>query len=249
MPWIHLNYPSGDRRASDPGPTSFASPQVTSITFLDQTHSNRGWTLAGVELLETPGVGFRNAFYILGLSPTQLRTFLDFATLSILLEHHKTSGVLSDLPNHVLMDATVCTLHRLLCLPIEAPSTELETLSLHSTLKACRLAVLLYSFRHLFPLPRSAFPFLKMMRDLETALTQASSLDPRQAVQKALFWCAMVGAKATIGSPENRSFFVLLRQISSPWGIRNEEAALPILHMFAWPDSAHDPGFWSPPKS
>lgn len=199
--------------------------------------------------MELPGTGFRNAFYLLGLQLSHVQTFIDFATLSLLLEHHKTSNILVDLPDHVLLDTTVGVLHRLLSLPVDDPSTDANTSALHLVLQACRMAVLLYSFRHLFPLPRSAFPFLSMIQGLEATITQAVSLDARQSVHKALFWCSMVGAKASIGSPESDSFLALLRTISSPWGIRNEQAALPLLQTFAWPDSAQDPGFWSPPSS
>ena len=186
---------------------------------------------------------------MLGLQLSYVQTFIDFATLSTLLEHHKSSNILEDLPDHVLLDTTVGVLHRLLSLPVDDPSPEANTPALQLVLQACRSAVLLYSFRHLFPLPRSAFPFRSMIRDLQATITQATLLDARQAVRKALFWCSMVAAKASVGSPESASFLTLLRMISSPWGIRNEQAAMPFLQTFAWPDSAHDPGFWSPPIS
>lgn len=249
IPWIHLNFSRGDRRASDPGAIPLAAPDITSVTFIDKTESNPGWTLTGIEFLDIPGAGFRNAFYMLGMQLAHVQTFVDFATLSLLLEHHKTSNILLDLPNHVLLDATIGVLHQLLSIPIREVSADGNESALYLVLRACRLAVLLYSFRHLFPLPRSAFPFLSMIQSLEVSITQAVTLDARQSVHRALFWCAMVGAKASIGSPESGSFLALLRTISSPWGIRNEQAALPLLQTFAWPDSAHDPGFWSPPIS
>ncbi len=249
IPWIHLNLSQGDRRASDPGAIPLASLRITSVSFIDKTGSTLGWTLTGVEFMDLPGAGFRNAFYMLGLQLPHVQTFTDFATLSLLLEHHKTSNILLDLPDHVLLDATIGVLHRLLSLSVDDVSADPKKPTLHVVLQACRLAVLLYSFRYLFPLPRSAFPFLSMVQSLEAAINQAVSLDSRQSVHSALFWCSMVGAKASVGSPESSSFIALLRMISDPWSVRNEEAARPILQTFAWPDSAHDPGFWSPPTS
>jgi hypothetical protein len=249
MPWIDIRLHRRDLRKNESGSPKPGPPQSASITFLDRTNSNPGWTLTGVELLSPLGQGFREAFSALQMDAPDIRTFVDFATLSLLLERHKTSGILSELPNHVLLDTTLCVLHRVLSLSRDGQQENPTCSNLPYTSQACRLAVLLYSFRHLFPLPRSAFPFLTMVRDLGESIARASVLEENDSVQRALFWCAMIGGKATVGVPENASFIALLRKISTPWGIHNEEAALPILQTFAWPDSSHDPGFWSPPAS
>jgi hypothetical protein len=106
--------------------------------------------------------------------------------------------------------------------------------------ECCRLAVIVYSFLIIFPLPPVEGPFEALTAQLQMDWI-ATGLDrPTKSRSRILLWILVMGAIAAIGLPERPWFLSQIRTLSRRMGIGDWEEIKHVLQSFLWLPSASD---------
>ena len=106
--------------------------------------------------------------------------------------------------------------------------------------ECCRLAVIVYSFLIIFPLPPVEGPFEALAAQLQMDWI-ATDLDrPTKSRSRILLWILVMGAIAAIGLPERPWFLLQIRTLSRRMGIGDWEEIRDVLQSFLWLPSASD---------
>ena len=106
--------------------------------------------------------------------------------------------------------------------------------------ECCRLAVIVYSFLIVFPLPPVEGPFEALAAQLQMDWIVTGLDRPTKSRSRILLWILVMGAIAAIGLPERPWFLSQIRTLSRRMGIGDWEEMKDVLQSFLWLPSASD---------
>lgn len=108
--------------------------------------------------------------------------------------------------------------------------------------ESCRLAVIIYSFLVVFPLPPIIGPLETLTERLQYEISAAPGFkDRKQSTQNLHLWILTMGAIAAIGLPQRSWFLSAMQELMTDMGIQEWEEMRSILMSFLWHPMTNDP--------
>jgi len=170
-----------------------------------------------------------------------LRHICDF---TVVVENH-TEGRWIPRTFTVIIDQRNFVQHRLMSLRT-AQELGAAGLAVEEPLyECCRLAMIVYSFLVVFPLPPEAGPFEALVASLRAELSRATAVarthPPAPSRWPLLLWIITMGAIAAIGLPERPWFAVQARTAAARMAMGDWIDMRDVLQSFLWLSSTSDP--------
>jgi hypothetical protein len=159
---------------------------------------------------------------------------------TIIVENH-VQGRWTPRTFTMLIDQRNFVQHSLMSLKTKQELYDNDSVVIEPLYECCRLAVIVYSFLVIFPIPPVAGPFEALAQQLGAEFTTVNLHDQNLSTSKLLLWVLMMGAIAAIGLPERRWFLSHIQTLSAHMGIAKWEEMKEILQLFLWLPSTSDP--------
>jgi hypothetical protein len=105
----------------------------------------------------------------------------------------------------------------------------------------CRLAVIVFSFLVVFPIPPVSGPFESLTEQLLAELMEIDISGESASRSRMILWISVMGAIGAIGLPERQWFLNSAREMSSRLVVQSWKALKDILQSFLWFPSTNDP--------
>ena len=104
----------------------------------------------------------------------------------------------------------------------------------------CRLAIIVFSFLVVFPVPPVAGPFESLTERLLVALSEIKSCGEPLSSSKLLLWILVMGAVAAIGLPKRQWFLRRIHDLLQTLAVEDWKDMKVILQSFLWLPSTND---------
>lgn len=105
----------------------------------------------------------------------------------------------------------------------------------------CRLAVIVFSFLVVFPIPPVSGPFESLTKQLLAELIEIDVRKESALRSRMILWMWVMGAIAAIGLPERQWFLNRVQELSSRLVVESWKALQDVLQSFLWFPSTNDP--------
>jgi hypothetical protein len=183
------------------------------------------------------GSGFRNRTHG-GLLDEHAAVFVDLCEIDRLMTEARIRKS-NEEQKRLLVNVRNAAQHRLLSLP---PLEEADCVERHGHLsfvyECCRITTVLYSNAVIFPLPLNTGWHTRLIAKLQSMLAGLRNICDRHHEWSLLVWCLVIGAVASFGSGNFKTFEDHLYEVLPRVGLTRWRNVEDVLEAFIWSKEA-----------